>query len=73
MTALLAATLAVLIDLICRFRDYRALLHLAFGRRHHEFLGLYTLVSLQMVALFYPSPSSPAFCAWPSSSFPLSS
>jgi glucan phosphoethanolaminetransferase (alkaline phosphatase superfamily) len=53
MTALLAATLALLIDLILRFRDYRALLNPLSAAGIMKFLGLYTLVSLQVVALFY--------------------
>ena len=49
MTALVAATLALLIDLILRFRAYRALPAAAIMK----FLGAFTLVFLQLVALFY--------------------
>jgi glucan phosphoethanolaminetransferase (alkaline phosphatase superfamily) len=52
-TALVAATLAVLIDLIFRFRDYRALLHSLPVVGTIKFWGTLTLVFLQMVALFY--------------------
>jgi glucan phosphoethanolaminetransferase (alkaline phosphatase superfamily) len=52
-TALLAATLAVLIDPIFRFSDYRALLHLLPVAGAMKFSGLLTLVFLQVVALFY--------------------
>jgi len=53
MTALVAAALAVLIDLIFRFSDYRALLHSlpVFGIM--KFSVVLTLVFLQVVALFY--------------------
>jgi len=53
MTAFVAATLAVLIDLIFRSRDYRALLRSLpiFGTI--KFLGAFTLVFLQVVSLFY--------------------
>ena len=53
MTALVAATLAVLIDLIFRFRDYRELLHSLSVAGIMKFLGAITLVFLQVVALFY--------------------
>ncbi|MCG6536622.1 MAG: sulfatase-like hydrolase/transferase, partial [Syntrophales bacterium LBB04] len=53
MTALLAATLAVLIDPIFRFSDYRALLHLLPVADTIKFSGVLTLVFLQVVALFY--------------------
>ena len=53
MTALLAATLAVLIDPIFRFSDYRALLHLLPVVGTMKFSGALTLVFLQVVALFY--------------------
>lgn len=53
MTALVAATLAVLPDLIFRFRDYRELLHLLSHIGIMKFLGTFTLVFLQVVALFY--------------------
>ena len=51
--ALLAATLAVLIDPIFRFSDYRALLHLLPVAGTMKFSGTLTLVFLQVVALFY--------------------
>ncbi len=53
MTVLVAATLAVLIDLVLRFRDYRKLLHLISVAGIVKFLGTITLVFLQVVALFY--------------------
>jgi glucan phosphoethanolaminetransferase (alkaline phosphatase superfamily) len=53
MTALVAATLAVLIDPILRFRDYRALLHSLQVTGIMKFLGIFTLVFLQVAALFY--------------------
>jgi len=53
LTALVAATLAVLIDLILRFRDYRALLHSLPVVGTSKFSGALTLVFLQVVALFY--------------------
>ena len=53
MTALVAATLAVLIDLILRFRDYRKLLQSISVAGIMEFLGTSILVFLQVVALFY--------------------
>jgi lipid A ethanolaminephosphotransferase len=52
-TALLAAMLAVLIDPIFRFSDYRALLHLLPVVGTMKFSGALTLVFLQVVALFY--------------------
>ena len=71
MIALIAATLAVLIDPIFRFSDYRALLHSlqAFGAM--KFSVALTLVFLQVVALFYlilllprllPHGGPPSFC-----------
>ena len=53
MTALVAVTLAVIIDLIFRFRDYRELLHSLPVAGLIKFLGTITLVFLQVVALFY--------------------
>ena len=53
MTALVAATLAVLIDPIFRFSDYRALLDLLPVLGTMKFLGALTLAFLQVVALFY--------------------
>ena len=53
LTALVAAALAVLIDLILRFRDYRALLPSLTVAGIMKFLGAFTLVFLQVVALFY--------------------
>ena len=53
MAALLAATLAVLIDPFFRFSDYRALLHVLPAAGTVEFSGALTLVFLQVVALFY--------------------
>jgi glucan phosphoethanolaminetransferase (alkaline phosphatase superfamily) len=53
MTALIAATLAVLIDPILRFRDYRALLNSLSFAGIMKFSGTFTLVFLQVVALFY--------------------
>ena len=52
-TALLAATLAVLIDFIFRFSSYRDLLHLLPDAGNMMFSGALTLVFLQVVALFY--------------------
>jgi len=52
-TALLAATLAVLIDFIFRFSDYRDLLPLLPVVGTMNFSGALTLVFLQVVALFY--------------------
>ena len=53
MAALLAATLAVLIDPFLRFSDYRALLHVLPAAGTVAFSGALTLVFLQVVALFY--------------------
>jgi len=53
LAAWLAATLAVLIDPIFRFSDYRALLHLLPAAGIMKFSGALTLVFLQVVALFY--------------------
>ena len=53
LTALVAATLAVLIDSILRFRDYRASLPSLPVAGIVKFLGAFTLVFLQVVALFY--------------------
>jgi glucan phosphoethanolaminetransferase (alkaline phosphatase superfamily) len=52
-TALVAATLAVLIDPIFRFSDYRALLHLLPVAGAMKFSVALTLVFLQVFALFY--------------------
>ena len=51
--ALLAATLAVLIDPVLRFSEYRALLHLLPVAGTMKFSVAFTLVFLQVVALFY--------------------
>jgi lipid A ethanolaminephosphotransferase len=53
LTALVAAALVVLVDLILRFRDYRAPLHSFPVAGIVKFLGAFTLVFLQVVALFY--------------------
>jgi glucan phosphoethanolaminetransferase (alkaline phosphatase superfamily) len=53
MAAVVAATLAVLMDPVLRFRDYRALLHSLSGTGRMKFLGTFMLVFLQVVALFY--------------------
>ncbi len=53
MTALVAAMIAVLIDPIFRFSDYRALLHSLQAVGTVKFSGALTLVFLQVVALFY--------------------
>jgi hypothetical protein len=53
MNALLAATLAVLIDPIFRFSSYRELLRLLPTAGIMKFSGTLTLVFLQVVALFY--------------------
>jgi len=53
MSALLAAALAVLIDPIFRFSDYRDLLHVLSVTGAMKFSGALTLVFLQVVALFY--------------------
>ncbi|MGD0819927.1 MAG: sulfatase-like hydrolase/transferase [Desulfomonilia bacterium] len=52
-TALSAATLAVLIDPILRFSDYRDMLHLLPVAGTMKSLAAFTLVFLQVVALFY--------------------
>lgn len=52
-TALLAATLAVLIDFVVRFSSYRDLLLLLPDAGNMMFSGALTLVFLQVVALFY--------------------
>ncbi len=53
MIAVETATLALLIDLICRFRDYRHLLNSFSALGIMKFSGAFTLVFLQLVALFY--------------------
>ena len=53
MTALVAAMLAIIIDLIFRFCDYRELLHLRSVAGIIKFLGAITLVFLRVVTLFY--------------------
>ena len=53
LTALVAATLAVLMDLIFRFRDYRALLRSLPVVGVMKFSGALMLVFLQVVVLFY--------------------
>ena len=53
MTALVTAVLALLIDLICRFREYRTLLKSFSAVGIVKFSGTFTLVFLQMVSLFY--------------------
>jgi glucan phosphoethanolaminetransferase (alkaline phosphatase superfamily) len=53
MTALVVATLAVLIDPIFRFGDYRVLLDSLSVVGTMKFSGALTLVFLQVVALFY--------------------
>ena len=52
-TAFLAAALAVLIDLIFRFSNYRDLLHLLSGAGAVKLSGILTLVFLQLVAFLY--------------------
>ena len=52
-TALFSATLAVLIDLIFRFSDYRNLLNSLSFAGTMKLLSTFTLVFLQVVALFY--------------------
>ena len=52
-TALIAALLAVLIDSVLRFREYRALLHSLTVTGITKFLGIFTMVFLQVAALFY--------------------
>jgi len=53
LSALIAATLAVLMDPIFRFSDYRDLLHVLPVVGAMKFFGALTLVFLQVVALFY--------------------
>jgi len=53
MTAVVTAMLALLVDLICRFRYYRHLLNSFSALGIMKFSGIFTLVFLQMVALFY--------------------
>jgi glucan phosphoethanolaminetransferase (alkaline phosphatase superfamily) len=53
MTALAAATLAVLIDFMLRFRDYRDLRNSFALVGFITYLGTFTLVFLQVVAIFY--------------------
>ncbi len=53
LTAFIAAALAVLIDLIFRFRDYRALLNSLSSYGVMKSLGAFMLVFLQVIALFY--------------------
>lgn len=53
LTALLAATFAVLIDPIFRFKDYRDLLHVFPVVGTMKFSSLLTLVFLQVIAFFY--------------------
>ena len=53
LSALIAATLTVLIDPIFRFSDYRDLLHVLPVVGAMKFSGALTLVFLQVVALFY--------------------
>ncbi len=53
LTAMVAAALAVLIDSILRFRDYRVSLHSLPVAGIMKFLGAFMLVFLQVVALFY--------------------
>ena len=52
-TAFIAAMLALLIDLVLRYRDYRGLLNSFSLAGIMKFLGTFTLVFLQVVALFY--------------------
>lgn len=52
-TALVAALLAVLVDSVVRFREYRALPHSPTAAGRMKFLGTFLLVFLQVVALFY--------------------
>ncbi|MDO9324620.1 MAG: sulfatase-like hydrolase/transferase, partial [Methanoregula sp.] len=49
----MTAVLALLIDLICRFSDYRTLLNSFSAVGIVKFSGTFTLVFLQMVSLFY--------------------
>ena len=53
LTALLTATTALVIDPILRFADYRALLNSRSVAGILKFLGIFLLVVLQVVALFY--------------------
>src|SRR5664279_1278222 len=53
MIALAAATLAVLIDFMLRFRDYRDLRDSYSLVGFIKYLGTFTLVFLQVVAIFY--------------------
>jgi glucan phosphoethanolaminetransferase (alkaline phosphatase superfamily) len=53
MTVLVAATLAVLLDFIFRFRDYRALPHSFAISGIMKSLAIFTLVFLQVFTLFY--------------------
>jgi lipid A ethanolaminephosphotransferase len=53
LTALVAATLVVLLDLVFRFRDYRALVHSLPVVGTMKFSVALALVFLQVVALFY--------------------
>jgi glucan phosphoethanolaminetransferase (alkaline phosphatase superfamily) len=52
-TALVAALLAVLVDSFLRFREYRALLHSLTLAGSMKFLGIFSLIFLQVTALFY--------------------
>jgi glucan phosphoethanolaminetransferase (alkaline phosphatase superfamily) len=52
-TALATATLAVLVDLILRFSEYRALVHSLPTIGIMKFSGALVLVFLQVIALFY--------------------
>jgi glucan phosphoethanolaminetransferase (alkaline phosphatase superfamily) len=61
MTAFVAAALAVLIDLIFRFSDYRALLHSRAAADIVKLPGTLLLVSLQVVSLFYLITILPMF------------
>ena len=60
-TAFIAAALAVLIDLIFRFRDYRALLHSRPAADIVKLPGTFLLVFLQVVSLFYLITLLPMF------------
>lgn len=53
MITVLAATIAVLIDSVFRFSDYRALMHLLPGIGILKFSGALSLAFLQVVAVFY--------------------
>jgi glucan phosphoethanolaminetransferase (alkaline phosphatase superfamily) len=61
MTAFVAAALAVLIDLMFRFRDYRALLHPRAVADIVKLPGTLLLVFLQVVSLFYLITILPMF------------